>query len=171
MRTTLRPLILINPRPPRPFLPSLAPRTYHTTSPSSYHPPQSTILTAALTHVPTHGFTPAALRLGARDAGYLDATANLFPRGAYELVLFHLEAQRRGLWARVAAKAEMGQNQDGEKARTGVGVREKVCALVLERLRGNVDAGVDRKWGEVRISPFPPLFFPSARHIALWTTT
>src|SRR4051794_30569684 len=57
-------------------------------------PAEASILAAALEHVPVHGFTKASLTLGARDRGYLDITANLFPRGAFDLIHFYLMTER-----------------------------------------------------------------------------
>lgn len=103
-----------------------------------YQPTESAILSSALSHVPIEGFTQSALRAGARDAGYRDVSTNLFPRGEFEIVLWHLQSQRLGLKDRI-------QFPEGEKS-----VARKVRALVLERLRGNVDAGIVGKWQEVR---------------------
>lgn len=89
-------------------------------------------------HVPLHGFTQATLRQGARDAGYLDASSNLFPRKEFELVMWHLRSQRRALGERIQFPED-----------TKVGVARKVRALVLERLRGNVEAGVLPRLQEV----------------------
>lgn len=112
--------------------------SYESDPPQPYPRPQSLILSSALSHVPTHGFAQTALRLGAHDVGYLDASTNLFPRGEFELVLFHLVTQRLGLKDRV---------QFPEDTKLGVG--RKVRALVLERLRGNVEVGVRERWTEV----------------------
>jgi len=123
-------------------------RTFTSTSRRPYYsyehdevPPypetETTILSAALTHVPAQGFTQDALRSGLRDAGYRDASSNLFPRGEFEVVMYHLTTQRLGLKHRV-------QFPEDE---TRVG--KKVKALVLERLRANIDAGVVPRWQEV----------------------
>lgn len=116
-------------------------RTYYsheTPQPPPYPATESAILSAAFCHVPAHGFTKDALRAGARDAGYLDATTNLFPRGEYELVMWHLRTQRLGLRDRVQF-ADQGAE----------GLTAKVRALVLGRLAGNVDAQVVGRWQEV----------------------
>lgn len=133
--TRLTRSLLHHPAPLRPLLVS-APRhtqhaapyhSYETQPPAPYPAAETAILSAALSHVPAHGFTHAALALGARDVGYLDATAsNLFPRGPFEIVLFHRVGQRLGLGQRV-------QFAEGEK----MGVGAKVRTLVRERLRGN----------------------------------
>lgn len=65
-----------------------------------------------------------ALTVGARDVGYLDITTNLFPRGAFELVYYHLVQERLNLHQRVQLGKELS-------------VEQKVQMLVLERLRAN----------------------------------
>ncbi|KAJ6171750.1 hypothetical protein N7470_000817 [Penicillium chermesinum] len=64
--------------------------------PHEYTNSQTAILTAALVHVPTHGFTATSLTLGAQDAGFLSVSTQLLPRAEFDLVLFWL-ASRRGL--------------------------------------------------------------------------
>ncbi|KAF8424100.1 COQ9-domain-containing protein [Tirmania nivea] len=88
----------------------------------------STILSSALTHVPEHGFTDMALTLGARDARYLDITTNLFPRGPFEIIYYHLVMSRLDLHQRV-------QFPSAEARELGVG--QKIRTLVVERLRAN----------------------------------
>jgi ubiquinone biosynthesis protein COQ9 len=108
-------------------------RSYH----SSFHPPlptheytnsQTTILSAALEHIPEHGFTKEALTLGARDVGFLDVSVHLFSRQEMDLVLYWL-ASRRGL---LRAKVQNGLFDGQQKS-----VDEKIKTLVLERLRMN----------------------------------
>ncbi|KAL1303853.1 hypothetical protein AAFC00_000309 [Neodothiora populina] len=113
-------------------------RTYHsyeTPQPPPYPPVETSILSAAFTHVPSTGFTQTSLRLGALDAGYREASTNHFPRGEFELVMWHLRTQRTGLHSRVQFPSPPEEGQLGK-----LGVGAKVRALVLERLRGNVDA-------------------------------
>lgn len=152
MATMIRPLplrkLLQCPATLRPSLyKTLSPalnRNYHSyesESPSPYPPSESSILSAALSHVPTQGFTQSALRSGARDVGYLDASTNLFSRGEFEIVMYHLQTQRLALGGRI---------QFPEEERS---VGRKVRALVLERLRGNVDANVVGRWQEVTTTP------------------
>ncbi|KAL4920330.1 COQ9-domain-containing protein [Aspergillus aurantiobrunneus] len=119
-------------------------RPYH----SHHHPDlpsheytnsQTTILSAALKHVPTHGFSRDALTLGARDTGFLDVSIQLLPRGEFDLILFWL-ASRRGL---LRAAAE----QDGLLAKSHPGsvtVEDKTKALIMERLRMNTV--IRRQW-------------------------
>ncbi|KAJ5086849.1 hypothetical protein NUU61_008156 [Penicillium alfredii] len=123
-------------------------RAYHSTlhphpQPThEYTNSQTAILSAALAHIPTHGFSAAALTLGARDAGFLDVSVQLLPRAEFDLVLFWLASRRGllrakveegGLFARIAA--ERGPEGKG----LGLSVEEKVKVLVLERLGLNVD--------------------------------
>ncbi|RAL09593.1 uncharacterized protein BO97DRAFT_395861 [Aspergillus homomorphus CBS 101889] len=117
-------------------------RTYHSehhpSQPHEYTNSQTTILSAALHHVPTHGFTRNALTLGARDAGFLDVSVQLLPRGEFDLILFWL-ASRRGL---LRSKVE----SDGLLAGSGsvLSVDEKIQVLLMERLRLNVE--VREQW-------------------------
>ncbi|THX74916.1 ubiquinone biosynthesis protein COQ9 [Aureobasidium pullulans] len=136
LRTSTRKLF----QPPisiRPLLSTRAYYSYETPLPPPYPPTETAILSSALLHVPSSGWTPQSLRQGARDAGYLDASTNLFPKAEFELVLYHLRTQRLGLKERV---------QFAEEA--GLGVTGKVRALVMERLRGNVEVGVQGRWQE-----------------------
>ncbi|KAL1981807.1 hypothetical protein VTN96DRAFT_2145 [Rasamsonia emersonii] len=122
-------------------IPSTA-RCYH----SHFHPPlptheytnsQTAILSAALEHIPEHGFTKEALTLGARDVGFLDVSLQLFERQEMDLILFWL-ASRRGL---LRAKVENGlfekMKNEGDNASRELSVDEKVRILLLERLRMN----------------------------------
>ena len=101
---------------------------------SAYHHPtappfpkaQESILSAAVKHVPEHGFTDKALSLGAKDAGYLDISIQLFPRRSFDLINYHLVTQRLALKDRV---------QFPEDVKLGVG--RKIRTLAMTRLRGN----------------------------------
>ncbi|KEF62630.1 uncharacterized protein A1O9_00603 [Exophiala aquamarina CBS 119918] len=106
-------------------------RTYF----SSYHPDlrpfppaQEHILSAALDRVPQYGFTEDALVLGAKDAGYLDVTVQLFPRGVFDLVNFHLVSQRLALKDNVQFPSS-----------ANLGLTSKVKSLAMARLRANKD--------------------------------
>lgn len=101
---------------------------------------ESAILSSAYAHVPTYGFTIDALKLGARDAGYLDASTNLFPRGVFDLVNYHLVTQRLALKDKVQFP---DAGDDGKK----IGVGSKVRTLTLARLRANEP--IIQRWQEV----------------------
>ena len=101
-----------------------------------YRDAERHILSSALAHVPAHGFTAETLTLGAKHAGFLEASTNLFPKGVFELVKYHLVTQRLELKDRI-------QFPDDK-----MGVGRKVRSLVVERLRANVDTGIVPKWQE-----------------------
>lgn len=148
-------------------------RSYH----SKHHPDppaheytnsQTTILSAALNHVPEHGFTLDSLTLGARDVGFLDVSVQLFPRRELDLVFFWL-ASRRGL---LRGKVENGLFEDLSISdpRTGkvkkgneLSVEEKVKVLILERLKMNKE--IRHKWQDVCF----PVFLYMAGLIAVLT--
>ncbi|KAI7226212.1 hypothetical protein KC330_g8896 [Hortaea werneckii] len=142
----LRPLLIQQPHHPHHPSP-ISKSHYHSYEPTDqqplpYRPAESAILSAALTtHVPRHGFTPEALRLGAKDAGYLDISANLFPAGAFELVKFHLVTQRLGLKDRVQFPSPTAGGPG-----SGPGIGTKVRTLILARLRANLETGVIPHW-------------------------
>lgn len=100
-------------------------------------PAEDAILSSAITHVPTHGFTATALVNGAHDAGYLDVSANLFPAGAFSLVKYHLVTQRLAL----------GKKGSAYPAEEPTDVLENVRALTLRRLRANEP--IIHRWQEV----------------------
>lgn len=131
--------LLRSPAPLRNLLLQRSKALYHSydhASAPTYRSAERAILSAALSHVPSHGFTQETLTLGAKDAGYLDISTNLFPKGTFELVNYYLVSQRLGLKDRI-------QFPDDK-----VGVGRRVRSLVLERLRGNVDVGVVGRWQE-----------------------
>ena len=97
-----------------------------------FPPEHNAILSQALTYVPKHGFTNQSLLLGARQAGYLDVSVQLFPRGAYDLVDYYRVTRRLALKDRVQF--------DDAKAKLGVG--RKVRTLAWERLMMNSEDGV-----------------------------
>jgi ubiquinone biosynthesis protein COQ9 len=141
-RTTPRPNTTTTPlQKQRPYHSTLHPRLPDHTYTNS----QTAILTAALTHVPTHGFTLESLTLGARSAGFLDVSVQLLPRAEFDLILFWL-ASRRGL---LRSKVEDGALFNRIAAESGheLTVEEKVKALVLERLSLNKE--VKGVWQDV----------------------
>jgi ubiquinone biosynthesis protein COQ9 len=121
--------------------------SYH----SEYHPEaqpfpdaQERILSAAMRHVPTHGFSSTALAGGARESGYLEVSLQLLPRGVFDLINYHLVTQRLSLKDRVQFPAEV-EPRVGQKVRT----------LTLERLRANKN--IIHQWqGVGRCSPSDP---------------
>lgn len=137
------------------ILPHQPTRSYHSshqhTLPThEYTNSQTTILTAALEHVPEHGFTQQALTLGARDTGFLDVSIQLLPRGEFDLVLFWLASRRGLLRGRVENGTVFGQGQGQEQGEgkwegegrkvllSSLSVEEKVKMLILERLGMNL---------------------------------
>ncbi|KAI9772033.1 MAG: Ubiquinone biosynthesis protein coq9, mitochondrial [Geoglossum simile] len=100
---------------------------------SPFNATEEAVLAASLRQVPAHGFTNASLSLGAREAGYLDITVNLFSRGAFDLVNYHLVTKRLALKEQLDGRTA---KDDGGAIR-GLGVRERVRLLVLERLMAN----------------------------------
>lgn len=115
-------------------------RSYHSiyhTEPPPFPDAHERILSAAMRHVPTHGFSPRALTEGAKDSGYLDVSVQLFPRSVFDLINYHLVTQRLGLKDRV-------QFPEGSK----FGVGHKIRTLTLERLRGNKN--IIHQWKGVR---------------------
>ncbi|KAJ5570529.1 uncharacterized protein N7459_009959 [Penicillium hispanicum] len=140
--------IRLAPQTHTPSTPSRTPvpsRHYH----SALHPrlpdheytnSQTAILSAALPHIPEHGFTATSLALGARDAGFLDVSVQLLPRGEFDLILFWL-ASRRGL---LRGKVEEGTLLQRAAASRGLepsqlDVAAKTRILILERLHMNAD--------------------------------
>jgi len=117
-------------------------------SPSPFTPTEQAILSSALHHVPQHGFTAESLKRGARDAGYLDVSTNLFPRGAFDLINYHLVTQRLALKDRIEFATSDEEARDG-KPRWGTG--QKIRSLAWARLRANEQAGTVGRWSEVRL--------------------
>lgn len=113
--------------------------SYDYAQPPPFPPVETKILSSAYAHVPDHGFTIDALKLGAKDAGYLDASTNLFPRGVFDLIDYHLVTQRLALKDSV----QFPNAKDGKK----IGVGSKVRSLTLARLRANEP--ILHQWQEV----------------------
>jgi ubiquinone biosynthesis protein COQ9 len=89
--------------------------------------------------VPEHGFSHTALELGSQKAGYLPASAAIFPHGPFELVRFHLVTRRLALEKEVQFTEREGEEK--------LGLGGKVKALVLARLRAN--EALIHRWQEV----------------------
>jgi ubiquinone biosynthesis protein COQ9 len=110
-------------------------RSYHSPNhphPPSYSPIQHKILATALSLVPRLGFTAESLTEGAKQAGYLEITHNLFPRGPWSLVEYHLVTQREAL-----SSVPLDEK----------GVGRTIRKLCVERLKGNKD--IIGRWQEV----------------------
>jgi hypothetical protein len=105
----------------------------HHPDPAPFPPAQTGILSAALNRVPEYGFSSQALLLGAKDAGYLEVSVQLFPRGAYDLINYHLVTQRLALKDRVQFPTD-----------ANLSIGKKVRVLTLERLKANND--IIRQW-------------------------
>ncbi|KAG4443138.1 hypothetical protein IFR05_001370 [Cadophora sp. M221] len=153
---TLLPRLIPRTLPRRPIsLPT--PRNYHSyehPSPSGpFNTVETSILSASIPHIPSHGFTSTTLSLGAKDAGYTDASTNLFPNGAFSLVHYHLVTQRLGL----ATKTHVLNVEEGERP---MGTGAKVKALTWERLMANRE--VIHRWQEALALMAQPSNFPTA---------
>ncbi|KAH7115171.1 ubiquinone biosynthesis protein COQ9, mitochondrial precursor [Dendryphion nanum] len=133
-------------------------RSYHSyehPEPPPFQPVESAILSAALSHVPGNGFTTAALKLGARDAGYLDVSTNLLPRGVFDLVNYHLVTQRLALKDSVQFPGD-GEESIGQK----LGVGAKVRTLALARLRANEP--IIHRWQDALAIMAQPTYVPAS---------
>ena len=128
--------------------------SYDYAQPPPFPPAETKILSSAYAHVPAHGFTIDALKLGARDAGYLDASTNLFPRGVFELINYHLVTQRLAL----ASSVQFPSENEGRP----LGVGSKVRALTLARLRANEP--VLHRWQEALAIMAQPSYIPPSLH-------
>ncbi|MCJ1462804.1 Ubiquinone biosynthesis protein coq9, mitochondrial [Pseudocyphellaria aurata] len=131
--------------------------TYHSYNqavPSPFPAAESAILSAAIAHVPTHGFTATALSRGARDIGYLDASVNLFPTGAFALVHYHLVTQRLAL----------AQERCSENASSSINA--EIRRLAWKRLHAN--GPLIHRWQEaLALLALPPYLPTSIRELAL----
>ncbi|KAL8909268.1 MAG: hypothetical protein Q9207_000278 [Kuettlingeria erythrocarpa] len=121
-----------------------------------YTDAENAILAAAIAHVPTQGFTATALVNGARDAGYPDVSANLFPAGGFSLIKYHLIKQRLAL----------GKDGSPHSAEEPKDVLQNVRALSLKRLRAN--ESIIHRWQEALAILAMPGNVPEAlRELAL----
>ena len=85
--------------------------------------------------------------LGARQAGYLDVSTQLLPRGVFDLVNYHLVTQRLAL--KDAVQFPEGADSGSGKQ---LGIGAKVRTLALARLRANEP--IIHRWQEVSWAPF-----------------
>jgi ubiquinone biosynthesis protein COQ9 len=115
----------------------------HPPPPGPFNETETAILSASLPHIPLHGFTNTSLALGARDAGYLDVSTNLIPKGAFSLVYYHLVTQRLGL-GKHSQILQPGENENL------LGIGAKVKALTWARLLSN--ESIIHRWQEVCLS-------------------
>ncbi|KAI9843119.1 MAG: Ubiquinone biosynthesis protein coq9, mitochondrial, partial [Thelocarpon superellum] len=140
-------------------------RLYHSDehdAPPPFNASEEAILSASMSHVPSHGFSTTALTLGAQDAGYRAVSVNLFPRGAFDLIHYHLVTQRLSLRDRVqfasTLDGEAGGNSGSPELGRGVGA--KIRALALARLMAN--SPTIHRWQETHmhmhayVQPHPP---------------
>lgn len=127
---------------------------YHTADtpdPTYYTPLEHRILSSALAHVPAEGFSLSALRAGIREHSLSDAATQLFPSGAFDLVLFHLRTQRLSLKHRIQfpSPPSSASSTSAPPRPPAPGVGARVRALVLSRLAANIEADVaGPRWGE-----------------------
>ena len=129
--------------------------SYEHDRPPPFSPTEDHILSAALSHVPTLGFTTTALTQGARDAGYLDISTNLFPAGPFSIVNYHLVTQRLAL-----AKGATPASQDSSKIPTNI------KTFILRRLHANKT--IIHRWQEALALLATPTHLPtSLRELAL----
>ncbi|RAR14563.1 ubiquinone biosynthesis protein COQ9, mitochondrial precursor [Stemphylium lycopersici] len=127
--------------------------SYDYAQPPPFSPAETAILSSAYAHVPNHGFTIDSLKLGARDAGYLDVSTNLLPRGIFDLVNYHLVTQRLALQNNVQFSTE---SEQGKK----MGVGAKVRTLTLARLRANEP--IIHRWQEALAIMAQPTYVPAS---------
>lgn len=130
------------------------PTTTHTQPPSPFGATETAILTAAYAHVPTQGFTPRSLALGARDAGYppVSAAAGALSDPAQALVRWHLATRRRLLAerARELFPEDGSGGSSNNHALTQAEVNARAELLAWERLLLNEP--VIGRWQEVSSS-------------------
>ncbi|KAF2876775.1 COQ9-domain-containing protein [Massariosphaeria phaeospora] len=127
--------------------------SYEYTQPPPFQPAESAILSASISHVPSYGFTLNALTLGACDAGYLDVSTNLLPRGVFDLVNYHLVMQRLALKDTVQFPTEGGQGRSSS-------IGAKIRALTLARLHAN--RPVIHRWQEALAIMAQPSYVPAS---------
>lgn len=147
-------------KPPLFFRHSVVPsqnRLYHSYEHDQAPPFNSTedrILSAALSHVPTHGFTATALTQGARDAGFLDVSTNFFPSGAFSIVNYHLVTQRLALGKHAPSLAQQYDH-----------ISSNIRTLALRRLHAN--RNIIHRWQEaLALLATPKYLLTSVRELA-----
>ncbi|KAI0121622.1 COQ9-domain-containing protein [Xylariales sp. AK1849] len=143
------------------------PRNYHSYDhpppPGAFNDAERAILSAAYAHVPEHGFTQHALSLGARDAGYLDISTNLLPRGPFSLIKYHLVTNREALGPRSVEIFDAPVSpQGGVPNIQALQVDERVERLAWERLVMNRD--IIHRWQEALAIMAQPSLVPASLH-------
>lgn len=117
------------------IFPSFSIRKFHSQDhplpPGPFKATEAKLLEAAYKHVPEHGFTTAALTLGACDIGFPYISTSVLQNGEFDLIRWHLDKQKKFL---AGAAAELVMN-DGQ----GLSIPEKVEQLIWVRLMGNKD--------------------------------
>ncbi|PFH63033.1 hypothetical protein XA68_10074 [Ophiocordyceps unilateralis] len=124
----------------------------HAPPDSPFSPVEDTILAASYRHVPEHGFSQRALRLGARDAGYLDISPAALPDGSFSLIRYHLVTQRRALASPSRALYVHDQHPPS--------VATAVAELTWARLMGN--EAVIHQWQEALAVMAQAAWLPSS---------
>ncbi|KAL8713893.1 MAG: hypothetical protein Q9220_002039 [cf. Caloplaca sp. 1 TL-2023] len=131
-------------------------RLYHSydhESPPVYTAAEDAILAAAISHVPSQGFSNSALSSGVRDAGYPAVSANILPDGVFSLVRYHLITQRQALGNSIPAVKSAS-------------ILENVRAMTLQRLRASQP--IIHRWQEALAILALPRHLPeSVRELAL----
>lgn len=127
--------------------------SYEHDRPSPFSPTETAVLSAGSSHVPEHGFTLNALRLGARDAGYLDISTNLFPTGAFSLISYHLITQRLAL-------ASIALPESSSSPPPSSDVSSNIRTLALARLHAN--RPIIHHWQSALAQLATPKYLPTA---------
>ncbi|KAF2664456.1 ubiquinone biosynthesis protein COQ9 [Microthyrium microscopicum] len=132
--------------------------SYDHPTPPPYSDTAKSILSASLNHIPEHGFTRKSLSLGAKDAGYLSISTNLFPQGAFDLILYYLATSRLKLQDSVHGR----DGHEQQWASGKIDVKERVKTLVFDRLRFNKESGVIKRWPEALAVMAQPTYVPQS---------
>lgn len=146
-----------------PYIPAFSPasgRWFHSFDHPNEPPAQDNfgaaeqaILSAAVRHIPTEGFTGRTIGLGAYDAGYPGISTTILPDGVFSLVRWHLVSQRTNLAVR--SREILGDTLSEGVTLAPAEVADRAERLIWERLLGNKD--VVGRWQEVRCKTTPPM--------------
>ncbi|OQS07130.1 ubiquinone biosynthesis protein COQ9 [Thraustotheca clavata] len=102
-------------------------------SSASVEDPSVTILSNALRHVQSTGWSIESLGQGARDAGFPSIAHGMFPRGPIELVEFFMDDWQRQVQVKLAAEP-LDENNDfvaTDRLKRGVQIRLQLLAPYL----------------------------------------